>query len=237
MRVRGIHLSREGSVGAALPPLHDTVRLSPGEPVWSPPWVTLGLVTVALLLGISPLAGRFAELRRVSSWVSEPWRLLLWQFVHWSPAHLFWDVTALAGSGLVCEWRSRRSLCLAVALSIVFVTPTVLLCHPGIQVFRGLSGLDCAVYSAALVVLWRSGHGRPGAWVLPSCAMALFVLKCLWETRTGLPVFVRHTIMISLPSAHLAGALAGVVAGMLTGVGSEQSDDSAATSALCPHAG
>ncbi len=78
---------------------------------------------------------------------SEPWRLVTGHLVHWSTEHLVWDLAVFLGLGVACELRSRRRTALALALAVVGIGWGARLWTPGLDVYRGLSGLDAALFT------------------------------------------------------------------------------------------
>ncbi len=90
---------------------------------------------------------------------------------------------------------------------------------PGMERYRGLSGLDSAFFAllAAEVLRekWREGRRL---WALAVLAAALaFAGKIAWELATGTAVFVDSAAagMVPVPLAHLVGAACGAAVGAL----------------------
>jgi hypothetical protein len=95
----------------------------------------------------------------------------------------------------------------ATAISAVFLSA-----ERGFETYRGLSGLDCAAFAAA-VVAEASGR-RPAAWLMG----ALFAAKLAWEQLNGAFIFPSAELgSMGLPvlSAHTAGAAAGFATALI----------------------
>jgi len=173
----------------------------------------LGLAAVAVALALVPGAGSRLEYDRAAIAGGEAWRLLTGHWVHWSGEHLFWDLLAFGVLGVLCERRGRARFlgCLAGATLAVSLGLDGLL--PGMAHYRGLSGLDSALFVLLAVRLWRERAGAAGAWWAAG-ALAAFLGKVGYESLTGAAVFV-HAGVTAVPLAHLAGGAAGLVAALV----------------------
>jgi hypothetical protein len=160
------------------------------------------------------------ELRRGSSFGIL--RIFSWQWVHWSREHLFWDVLAFAVLAPLCELRNRTETALCLLLATFTVTAAVSLHHPELARFRGLSGLDSALFGLACAQMLREGAARRNRWRtgLALGWAVLFVGKTVTELVSGQAVFVQTEGMVPLAVAHLAGFGTGaaVVLGQLRGL-------------------
>lgn len=94
---------------------------------------------------------------------------------------------------------------------------------PGVQEYRGLSGIDSAVFG--LLVAYLIKHGSNGAArVLAICAVILFLAKIAWEMIGGQSVFAASAgVFHPYAGGHLIGAGAGLAVGMSTAVGRDSS--------------
>lgn len=179
--------------------------------------LALGLVvplaTVAAALALLPDAARWQlDFRAVGA---QPWRLLTGHLVHWSTDHLAWDLAVFLGLGLACEGWSRRRTAAALLLAVAALGAGLPLLHPGIAVYRGLSGLDAALFSL-LAARCLARRSRPARWA-GFLALAGLGGKVAWEAFTGTPLFLASTpeAVVVVPAAHLLGGLAGLAAGWL----------------------
>jgi hypothetical protein len=83
---------------------------------------------------------------------------------------------------------------------------------PALDRYRGLSGLDSALFVLLAVSLMRHGDSRrvfAGAWALVG-----FLAKLAWEGVTGGALFVHDPGLAAVPVAHLAGAMVGFAVGV-----------------------
>ena len=177
------------------------------------------LLAAAAALGIFAVPGLAGVLEydRTAMARGELWRALTCHWTHWGAGHLVWDTAVFALLGAVCEGRSRRRLWTALGLAVVLVPAAVWIFLPGMERYRGLSGLDSAFFAllASEVLREKWSQGRR-LWALAVVAAALaFAGKIAWELATGTAVFVDSAAagMVPVPLAHLVGAACGALAG------------------------
>lgn len=173
----------------------------------------LPLAVLAAVLSLLPGAARW-ELD-FTLLGSQPWRLLTGHLVHYSLEHLAWDLTVFVGLGVACEMQSRGRTAVALLLALSALAVGVPLLTPEIVTYRGLSGLDAALFALLAARCLR----RPAAIARTAGAVALLALigKVAWETVTGVPLFLGDTRGLTvIPAAHLLGGLAGLAAGLAT---------------------
>ena len=151
------------------------------------------------------------------------WRLFTGHLTHWNLDHLLWDVLAFFALGALIEQRSRRTFLAALGLSTVAISATLMVGQPALIEYRGLSGIDSGLFTAAAVLLfgevWRKGKKLlAGAIVL---AMLGFLAKIAYELTTGATLFVDSAAagFVPLPLAHAVGGAAGIVAVWATRAG------------------
>ena len=190
----------------------------------SPLTVLVGLASLALSLpvivpGGTVLLPALFELRGGDAATLQPWRLLTGHLVHLSGRQLVLNLAAFLWLGALCEPKMPRrygSLLLGSALA---VSAGVLLLHPALGAYRGLSGIASAQF-AALVVLRLCDTRRRGAAgaALPLLTLLLFFVKTAYELGTGRGLFTGSLGLAGAgasPAAHLFGALAGLVVALL----------------------
>ena len=182
------------------------------------PGVTLGLVAaVCLVMAFPPLADRL-QYDRSAVVEGELWRIATCHMTHWSLDHLFWDVTALLFLGCVVEQDRRRRLLACMGLSAVLIPLAVFTCMPELSTYRGLSGIDSAVFMLlATALLGDSWEQRDWGWML-ACTVAMggFVAKTCFEFVTSTTLFVDAAAaeMLPVPLAHVIGAGVGLLCGV-----------------------
>jgi hypothetical protein len=89
---------------------------------------------------------------------------------------------------------------------------------PDLMIYGGLSGLDCALYSLLMVLfIKREIRSRSWIWVaFFGLLLGGLVAKIIYETATGLTIFVGNTQtnMVPVPLAHLVGGCVGFFVGI-----------------------
>ena len=169
---------------------------------------------VAIALFFTHHASDFLQFDRTAISHGELWRLFTGHLVHFDGSHLLWDVaafTVLASLLRTLSWR--RWLLLLLGSSLV-ISIGVLVLPPHFELYRGLSGLDSALFAAALALRLRQArlnHDRPAALLLAILA-ALFLAKCGYESLTHATVFDHAALYTPAPVAHLIGAITGAAA-------------------------
>ncbi len=178
------------------------------------PVATLLLAAAALVASAWPGAAELLELDRELV-AAEPWRLVTGHLVHFSGAHLAWDLVALVGLGWACErrWPLRTAVVLLLALPIV---PFLFLgLVPELDTYRGLSGLDSTLFVLLAVGLYREGV-QARARALPLVVGLAFLAKVGFEALTGSAVFVDAAGLFEpVPMAHLVGGVLGLLVGVV----------------------
>lgn len=171
----------------------------------------LGVPVLALILSSLPQAAAVLQFDRAALAAGEPWRLLTGHLVHFGRAHLLWDVAAFVLlAGLLPPLSLRRWVALLIIPALV-ISAAVWWLQPHFMFYRGLSGVDCALFGAVLAARLRAARrGRDYTQLTLVLALgAVFVAKCVWEITTGSAVFVSEAGFAPVPLAHATGALAG----------------------------
>lgn len=187
----------------------------------APPWLVMLLAAVAGGVALLPDGGAGLAYQRDLIAAGELWRLVTGHFVHWSHSHLVWDLCTFLALGAACELRSRKRLLACLLISAVAIPGVVWLLLPELELYGGLSGIDSALFALLGGQLaheqWKRGSSA-------ALAMALvfslaFVLKTGFEMTNGGTVFVGDLApgIVSVPLAHLAGAVVGVLASVVPG--------------------
>lgn len=178
--------------------------------------VTLPLSLISVIIWAAP--GTADELQLDTSRVAagEFWRIVTCHFTHWSASHLLWDWIAFVLLGRLCDRRSPNRLLACLAGAAVAVPLAVGLCRPE-MVYRGLSGLDSALFTLLTILLLRerAGRGHPSGMVAPLCMLLAFTAKVAYEYMSGGAIFVTDADMVPVPLAHVVGGLIGFIAGAI----------------------
>lgn len=177
---------------------------------------TAGLLALALLTAASEPLAAALEFDR-SRLLTEPWRALTGHFTHWDLRHLFWDALMFAVLAGVVERRQRSRFLPCLALSALAIPVVLLVAEPGITRYRGLSGIDSALFALAVGVVLRdalAARRRTVVWLL-AFATAGFGAKLAYEAVTGHCVFAGSDAFVPVPIAHLVGATAGMAVAVM----------------------
>ena len=170
---------------------------------YTAPFLTVALAALAVLVFESSLLSVMLQFERESAW--QAWRVLTGHLTHWSADHLLWDVGAFSVLGAFVESRGRRRLVATLLGSAVAIPLAVLVLDPGAATYRGLSGIDSALFVVALAIFARESRGRTVRIACAALALA-FTAKVGYEALVGATVFVDSSGFRPLPLAHLVGA-------------------------------
>lgn len=141
----------------------------------------------------------------------ELWRIVTGHWTHWSWNHLSWDLAAFIGLAIACECMGRRRFLWCTFLSSVFISFAVWYWLPDMETYRGLSGINSALFSfAAFQLLWTRLENDRASVLLPLILLFGFVAKTAYEVHTGRAFFVEADISVVV-LAHVVGALTGLV--------------------------
>jgi rhomboid family GlyGly-CTERM serine protease len=162
----------------------------------------IALTLIALAAALLP--GSSLELQRGGA----AWRVATCHFTHFTYEQLAWDAIVFLILGFACTRRNGGAFQATLLASIVVVPIAVLLFAPNVTTYRGLSGLDSALFALLLTTESR----RSG--LVAFCA-AGFAMKLIFEMTTGATVFVSGAAFAPVPVAHVAGAVIGLATGML----------------------
>jgi rhomboid family GlyGly-CTERM serine protease len=174
------------------------------------PWLALALTLVAIASG----SESHLEFDRLAIIDGQWWRIFTGHFVHYNSAHSIGDIAAFTLWAALIEAISRRTLAVAVSLSVLFVGIGILLCCPSVMRYRGLSGIDIAFAIVLLGLLAcspRIRNLRHARAMLGVVSVALLG-KTIYEFGAGAAILAPDlgNGVALLPAAHAFGALAGV---------------------------
>lgn len=179
------------------------------------PIATAVLTLLAIGIWLVPGVSELLEYRRGAIASGEFWRAVTGHLTHWNADHLLWDALMFAVLGALVERTSRRAFVLTCALSAAAISATLWFCRPGLELYRGLSGIDSAlfVFQAGWLVREALREKRHAAALLPTVALAGFVAKIGYELATGATLFVDSAAagFAPLPLAHVIGAATGLL--------------------------
>jgi rhomboid family GlyGly-CTERM serine protease len=175
---------------------------------------SLLLTAAALVTWLLPASVMNAmQYERAAIASGEVWRLVTCHWTHWTTQHFGWDAITFLFIGVACERRSRGQMLVTLLIAAVLIPLGVMLLQPGLRTYRGLSGLDSALFALlAAQMLFDSIRERRWIGVAAAGALAVgFVAKTCIEQVGGNAVFVdtSNAVFVPVPLAHLIGAIAG----------------------------
>ena len=180
------------------------------------PAVTLALSVAAVVVHtLPPAIDATVQFERTALAAGEWWRLITCHFTHWSPDHFAWDFMMFALLGGACEVTSRRRTLVTFGISTLAIPLAVLLWQPQLQAYRGLSGLDSALFGLLAVDLLWEKLAESDSRSIAAIALLIvaFIAKTGFETVTGSAVFADSARggFVPVPLAHLVGFLVGAI--------------------------
>lgn len=182
----------------------------------------LSQIPITLLISafviIAPSAAKLSGLMTIdfrNITLADSYRVFTCHLLHWSSNHLLWDLAMFTTLGAIAETNMPRRYRWTLVVSALLIPAGVVLHHPEMETYRGLSGIDTALFGLIVADLlgrrliernWKSAF-----WF----SLLLFGLlaKMLAETLAGTNIFVSDTSFVPLPVAHLIGAVIGLVIG------------------------
>lgn len=182
--------------------------------------VTCAVAAAAVLATLAPGLAAALEFNRELVAQGELWRVLTGHLTHWNRDHLFWDLGVFGVLGACCERRGRAAFAGCVAASAVLISVLMQSALPEIPLYRGLSGIDTALFALLGVGLYRDARRRED-FPLQAAAAAMaagLLAKIVFEITTCSTLFVDHSgaSFIPLAGAHVLGALVGLAAGLIS---------------------
>jgi rhomboid family GlyGly-CTERM serine protease len=183
------------------------------------PYVSLVLTAMALLIHVyHPLRPHLLYTRTALAH-GDFWRLISCHWVHLNTDHLWWSALTFFVLGSFCEIMNRAKYLTTVGISAVFIPTAIWFVMPHLNVYGGLSGLDCALYSLLIVLfIRREWSAQKWSWIIIYTIMlVLLPAKIIYEMTSGLTIFVSnlHADMVPVPLSHLVGGVVGLSIGIL----------------------
>jgi rhomboid family GlyGly-CTERM serine protease len=182
------------------------------------PWIAFPLTLVVAIVAIAaylmPALTSLLSIDLASPQGIQLHQLLGCHLLHWSAEHLFWDLAMFCILGGLCERWWPKQYYLTVAISAVLIPLLIMAFQPNISSYRGLSGIDTAIFSlmatnVCFASLRRSDWSQA---VLFGSLLISLVGKVAYEFATGDLLFVSELNFIPLPLAHLIGGIVGAFA-------------------------
>jgi rhomboid family GlyGly-CTERM serine protease len=194
-----------------------TAGRSGAPPSWA--WTlsaTVALAIPAVLAGLSRVLTEWASWDRARVASGEFWRVVTGHWTHWSLEHLAWDLVAFVVLLPLCLRIGRGRTALALIGATLAIPLAVGAALPEIVAYRGLSGLDSALFTclASSLLLRELREGAWGTAMIFGGALMAFAMKVAFELATGSALFVESDAFVPVVLAHLVGGSWGVFAAL-----------------------
>lgn len=180
------------------------------------PMLTAGLLIISFGALLSPSITEFLQLDRYSvTHVHNYWRVLTGHLVHWNPNHFFWDGLVFLVLATICELHNRRHYWVLLAVSAFTISLGMLTFDSGMSQYRGLSGIDTALFAYWIMITLQGRWRRCQALerIVYIGTLAALAGKTIYEYATGSAIFVENVEDFApAPLAHLLGFTTGFVA-------------------------
>jgi len=182
------------------------------------PYISLFLTAAALVIHIyHPLRPHLLYTRAALN-DGDFWRLVSCHWVHLNLDHLLWSAMTFFLLGSICEIMDRSRYVMSIGISAIFIPIAIWIIMPNLNVYGGLSGLDCSLYSLLIALfIKREWHTRNWIWcIFYMLMLVLLPAKIIYEMTSGLTIFVNntHSNMVPVPLSHLVGGVVGSGIGM-----------------------
>jgi len=133
------------------------------------------------------------------------WRLISCHFTHWTVEHAFWDITLFVVLSYICITTNLKRYCILLTASAIVVSLSVYLFNPDFIQYRGLSGIDSALFIDACISSIVKNK-RILCRIFNILFLIGFTGKITYEFVTGSAIFA-DSGFTTLPVAHVAGAI------------------------------
>jgi len=198
---------------------------------------SLLLAAMALVIARWPAMEQSWQFDRTRILAGQWYRLLLCHVTHFGVSHLVWDVAVLLGLGSAASLVDGKKTWVAILLSMAAIPILILVGQPSLQTYRGLSGIDCALFALLAMLLLDQSlrDGRRMAARIVGLGLIGFIAKTGYEFLTGHTLFVDQSAgaFVPVPLAHAVGAVCGVIASRLPhGSGISLNSNGTATSCV-----
>ncbi len=179
--------------------------------------ITISITAVALIAFLIPPVAGLLELDTTANLLLQIPQVLGCHVLHWSFEHLSWDLFMFVLIGTLCERRSQLDYAVVLLLSSILIPFFVAAYVPSVSTYRGLSGIDTALFSFAALLLvdesWREKNWQ-AVWIYGILFVGMLG-KTGYELAFGGTLFVNSDAFSPVPIAHIVGAAIGsLVAGM-----------------------
>ena len=177
--------------------------------------VTIAIGSAALVVAFLPSLAESLQLERTAIAGGEFWRLATCHVTHWNLEHFQWDWLMFLVLAAVCELRDRGRMIGCVVGAATVVTTIVWVWFPELATYRGLSGIDTALFTMlAIDVVRDASRDRNRLLQMAAGGLLLgFAAKTAYEAVTGQTYFVDQEAAGFVPLVwdHVAAGAVGAV--------------------------
>ena len=166
--------------------------------------------SIAIICCLAQVCG-LAEWMMLQREGFQVWQIFTGQLVHWNSNHMAWDLITFVALGCLVERIDHKIFVLAVLLGGL-ASATGWWFLTDLSTYRGLSGIDSALFMAWIVLQWRE-VSMIGKYLL-SCLVILALAKAGYEWISMQTLFANSQGYVPVPIAHLGGYLAGAIASL-----------------------
>ena len=141
------------------------------------------------------------------------YRLFTGHFVHYSESHLYWDVITFVVLGVLCCRQSLKSFFIIIITTPLIISLSLLYFMPQLMFYRGLSGIDTALYSFVIgKMIYEKFNAKKFIHGYSLLMLALLLMgKTVYEFATQSILFANADNFMPLPIAHLIGIFCGLI--------------------------
>lgn len=193
--------------------LHKTIAFVIRQAARLPITLTLAMCVVAI--ACVPSIGEMLQFDHTRIAAGEIWRLATCHLTHWNLEHIQWDLLMFVTVGAVCEIRNPRRMRLCVVAAAGSVSVVVFFGFPTIEAYRGLSGIDTALFALLAVDLLRDAWRQKNLIVATTAGFFLvgFAAKTAYEAIACQAFFVdQHSAGFDLLVwDHIVAAAVGMI--------------------------
>ncbi len=171
------------------------------------------LSAIAVAIYFTPYAAEVLQWDRDLIGAGEFWRIFTGHWTHFTGSHLLWDVAVFLVLSIACCRRSCKSYPLLLGVSSSVISIAVWYGCPQLAVYRGLSGIDTALYCWFVSTMSLDGLRKRDGLIFSSGVLMLVCMigKSVFELMSGQTIFVDSVNFVGVPLAHLAGAAAAIL--------------------------
>jgi rhomboid family GlyGly-CTERM serine protease len=178
------------------------------------PWLTVTLAAISGLLLYCGAHQAFVQYNRSAILTGEAWRIFTCHLTHWSASHFGWSAGTFVLLASVSEWQSRRRFVACCLVAGGLIPASLALCLPELQLYRGLSGLDSALFvMLAVHLLGQFKRTTALSAIIIAGLLCSFIAKLAFELCTSRAFFVSSNgeSFAPVPLAHAVGGAVGAL--------------------------